>query len=316
MSADALDTKLTIPVSAVMATKDRAHMVRRTVRNIAEQSYLPAELIIIDASSDDSTKRVVEEDLRDVSFKMVYIKAAMPGAATQRMQGVEIASQHTIWFLDDDILLEAECTRRIWDGFFVHENVGAVGSMITNQRYTPPGRLTRFMYRLMHGEKLRTYAGKVIGPAWNLLPEDERGMPDYVPCEWLNTTCTMYKRNRLPNPVFSDHFHGYSLMEDVTLSLLMASSSTLLNARTARIFHDSQPGSHKNSRIRISQMQLVNRHYVMTRILNRSSFKDYMKLVIFEFFGITTSMWDIKNVLFLPSVVIGKIIGIYKIITS
>ena len=316
MSAEFRNTKLSIPVSAVMATKDRSNMVRRTVRNMAEQSCLPVELIIIDASPDDFTKSVVEEDLGDFSFKIVYVKAITPGAATQRMQGVNIATQSIVWFLDDDILMEAECTRRIWDGFFVQENVGAVGSMITNQRYTPPGRLTRFMYKLMHGEKLRTYAGKVIGPAWNLLPEDEKGMPDYVPCEWLNTTCTMYKRNRLPSPIFSDHFQGYSLMEDVTLSLLMARSSALLNARTARIFHDSQPGSHKNNRIINSQMQLVNRHYVMTRILKRSSFKDYMKLVIFELFGIITSMRDIKNMLFLPRVLVGKVIGIYKIITS
>lgn len=306
MPADPRDTKVIIPVSAVMATKDRADMVRRTVRNMAEQSYLPVELIIIDASSDDFTKKVVEEDLHDFSFKIIYGKAITPGAATQRMQGVDMATQSTIWFLDDDILMETECTRRIWEGFHAQKNVGAVGSMITNQRYTHPGRLTRFMYRLMHGEKLSTYAGKVIGPAWNLLPEDAPELPEYVRCEWLNTTCTMYKRTAMPEPAFPEFFKGYSLMEDVTLSVLIGRKHVLFNARKARIYHDSQMGSHKNNIIDLARMELLNRHYVMTKILERQGVINHIKLGIFELFGIVTSLRSLRALKDLPKVIAGK----------
>jgi len=37
-------------------------------------------------------------------------------------------------------------------------------------------------------------------------------------------------------------------------------------------------------------MQLVNRHFVMTRILGRDRFSDYLKLVLFEFFSLASSL--------------------------
>ena len=304
-----------IPVSAIIPTKDRLVVLIRTINNILDQSYCPSELIIIDASDEDHGDEIWKVDLeKKKGVKFIYVKAVEIGAAKQRMQGMLMASHSVIWFLDDDLLLEQECTKRLWEAFSYKDNVGGVNAMIRNQRYTNPGWVTHYMYQLMLGKKLKTYAGKVIGPAWNLLPEDEPDLPDYVFCEWLNTTCTMYKRDALPNPVFPTFFTGYSLMEDVALSLMVAKKYTLLNARTARIFHDSQPGAHKDRLISLSQMELVNRHYVMTEILCQTSFKSYLKLFIFELFGLVSGLrsWDgIKKT---PYLIWGKLTGILKII--
>jgi len=100
--------------------------------------------------------------------------------------------------------------------------IGGVNAMITNQQYHTPGRVSRIMYRLMHGKKSASYAGKCIGPASNLLPQDIDSLPEYQPVEWLNTTCTLYRKEALPQPAFHSHFTGYSLMEDVSLSLTVA----------------------------------------------------------------------------------------------
>ena len=35
-------------------------------------------------------------------------------------------------------------------------------------------------------------------------------------------------------------------------------------------------------------MQLVNRHYVMTKVLGRNRISDYLKLIFFEFFSIAS----------------------------
>ena len=141
-------------------------------------------------------------------------------------------------------------------------------------------------------------------------------MPDYMTCEWLNTTCTLYKKEVLPDPVFPDFFFGYSLMEDVALSIRVAKKHILLNARTALIFHDSQPGDHKDRLINLSQMELVNRHYVMTTILGKNKMMDYVKLFIFELFGILSGFrsWNgIKNI---PLLIWGKVKGIRELISK
>jgi hypothetical protein len=79
-------------------------------------------------------------------------------------------------------------------------------------------------------------------------------------------------------------------MEDVTLSLMVGRRWKLANARTARIYHDSQPGSHKVDPKVIAEMQLVNRHYVMTKVLGRSRFTDYLKLLLFELFSLVSTL--------------------------
>jgi len=142
----------------------------------------------------------------------------------------------------------------------------------------------------MAGKAERSYAGRVLGPAVNLLPEDRDDLPEVVPVEWLNLGCTFYRRQALPDPPFLSHFTDYSLMEDLALSLTAGRCWKLANVRTARIYHDSQPGTHKSDPAQLAEMQLVNRHFVMTRILGRNRFSDYLKLAIFEFFSLASSL--------------------------
>jgi len=145
------------------------------------------------------------------------------------------------------------------------------------------------MFRVMAGRRLCSYAGRVLGPAVNLLPEDRADLPAVVPVDWLNTTCTLYRRAALPSPPFASHFTGYSLMEDVALSLMVGRQWRLANVRGARIRHESQGGAHKNDHAEIHRMGLVNRHYVMTSIMGRCSFGDYVKLGLWQGFGLVGS---------------------------
>lgn len=188
--------------------------------------------------------------------------------------------------------------------------------MITNQKYLPPGRMSRRLFEILSGKKQASFAGQCIGPALNLLPEDRDELPEIVPVEWLNSTCVLYRREALPEPLFPNNFKGYSLMEDVTLSLMVGKKWELCNARTARIYHDSQPGDHKNSQRVLSQMELVNRYFVMTEILERRQFSDYLKLGLLQLFAIAALFGSQGRVQDLPAVVLGKIGGIWEILMS
>jgi glycosyltransferase involved in cell wall biosynthesis len=277
-----------LPLTLVIATRDRTAALRRTLESLAEQSSQPDELRIVDASSDEGTRSLCEESIPKLQSKVLWCRAEVPGAASQRNQGVRLASQATIGFMDDDVLLEPDCFSRLWRALNFDDRMGGVSAMITNQRYQSPGRASRFVFRLMDGRAESSYAGRVLGPAVNLLPEDREDLPEVVPVEWLNTTCTLYRREALPDPPFPEHFQGYSLMEDVTLSLTVGRHWKIANARTARIYHDSQPGSHKGDSKFVAEMQLINRHYVMTKVLGRSRISDYLKLFLFEMFSLAS----------------------------
>jgi glycosyltransferase involved in cell wall biosynthesis len=288
---DAATTRL--PISAVVATRDRPEPLRRYLESLLLQEVTVSELIFVDASSDESSRLVVSAftpAFARVGCQIYWERAIIAGAAAQRNQGVAAASQPIIGFFDDDILLEPCCLSLLWEALSTNPALGGVSAMITNQRYETPGLISRTMFRLMAGKPLPSYAGRVLGPAINLWPEDRADLPKLVPVEWLITGCTLYRREAIPSPPFSSHFVGYSLMEDVWLSVTVGRQWDLVNVRGARIFHDSQPGAHKADPVQNWRMTLVNRYYVMTSALGRTDATDYLKLALWQAFGCASSV--------------------------
>ncbi len=284
-----IPTPVVLPVSVVIPTRHRAEPLRRTFESLARQSAQPAEIVIVDASDDAATQKLCSDGTAGLVSRVGWYRAVRRGAALQRNEGVAAAAHDVIGFFDDDILFEPECVSRLWAALESDPALGGVNATITNQTYSPPGRLTRVLYPLLAGRQLRTYAGHVIGPAVNFLPEDRPHLPDVVPADWLNTTCTLYRRAALPAGPFPDHFTGYSMCEDLTLSLTVGRGWKLANARTARIFHDSQPGDHKRSHAHLAAMELVNRHFVMTRVLGRRGPGDYLRFALWEAFQVAAA---------------------------
>ena len=207
-----IDVVAAAPVSGIVPTRDRADVLARTLKSLCAQSIPLAELIIVDASRDDSTRTVVSTfaaQVQAAGCRVLWEPAKIGGAAAQRNQGVRLATQPVICFFDDDVLFFADCIARLWKALQSDTGLGGVNAMITNQFYQPPRLVSRWMLRVMAGRVQTSYAGLVLGPAINLLPEDRNDLPDIVPVEWLNLGCTLYRREALPDPVFANYFTGY-----------------------------------------------------------------------------------------------------------
>jgi len=304
-----------IPVAAVIATKDRAATLARTLDSLAAQGVLPAEVVAVDGSVGDDSRRVLENWGAKFASQIAvrWQRAEKLGAAIQRNQGIVAVTQPFVLFVDDDILFEPECVSRLWRAMAADPQLGGVNAMITNQQYHPPGRVSRAVFTLLHGRREHSFAGLIIGPAVNLLPEDRSDLPEVVPVEWLNTTCTLYRREALPHPPFDSIFTGYSMMEDVTLSVRVGRTWHLANARTARIFHDSQLGAHKADVSALAAMELVNRHYVMTQVLRRDQWRDFLRLFVWEAFQMAVGAARADSRRKLPALWRGKWQAVKKI---
>jgi glycosyltransferase involved in cell wall biosynthesis len=301
-----------LPMSLVIPTRNRSVVLRRTLESIAAQSAQPAEIIVVDAS-DETDTQTSDSYVPLLPGNIVWLHASVAGAAGQRNQGISACRHSLIGFFDDDILLEPECISRMWKALQSDSQLGGVNAMIINQRYQPPGIASRWLFRTLNGRSEESYAGKLIGPAVNLLPEDRDDLPEVVAVDWLNTTCVLYRGEALPKPAFPSHFFGYSLMEDVALSSMVGRHWKLANARTARIVHDSQPGQDKQDIAVISRMELVNRHYVMTTVLQRRRLSDYAKLALWECFLLLTGAVQTRGGLSFWQLLKGKVFGIYDL---
>ena len=305
-----------LPISTIVATRDRPLPLKNMLESLAQQSVQPQEIIIVDSSNSDRTQEVCETKIDRLETNISYHRATETGAATQRNQGIKYATQDAIWLLDDDMILEPDCLLKMWQALESDRHIGGVNAMITNQKYLSPGKISRTLFRLLNGRVESSYAGKCIGPGLNLLPEDRADLPAVVPVEWLNSGCVLYRRTALPQPMFASLFTGYSLMEDLALSLTVGKQWQLANARTAKVFHDCQPGEYKSDRGVLAEMELVNRHYIMTQVLTRSTLQDYLKLAILQLFGIIASLFYPGGWLNLPKVIWGKIKAIAVIINA
>ncbi|MEP7305888.1 MAG: glycosyltransferase family 2 protein [Acidobacteriota bacterium] len=315
VGTDGLALTKSLPATAVIATCHRAQALSRTLASLLAQDALPAELFVVDASVDGATRLEVEALAAKLSDRCAvrWMLAEASGAAAQRNQGVIVATQPFVWFFDDDIIFEPHCVARLWRAINADPSIGGVNATITNQGYHSPGPISRTLFTLLDGRRRRSFAGRVIGPAVNLLPEDRPDLPDAVPVEWLNTGCTIYRRSALPKPPFDPIFSGYSMMEDLALSLRVGRKWRLVNARTARIVHDSQPSEHKSDVGAMAKMELVNRYYVMTEVLERKRPTDLIKLLLWEAFQLTIALIRADRRQTFPAMWRGKIRALRQI---
>ena len=255
-----------IPVTAVIATRNRPRILKRTIDTLWAQKLVRlTECLIIDASTNNETASLCE----DYGSRLKHRWATKPGAASQRNEGTAIASQAYILYLDDDIIIQPDCLARVWSALQASPEHGGASAMITNEKYQPPGLVSRFIFACLRGSSKGSYAGQCFGPGITQLPSDSPDLPEVVPVQWMNTGFAMYRREALPSPPFDKLFYGASVCEDLALSLRVSKNWALVNARCAEIYHDSQPGEHKASLLSLTRMELINRHYVSTHILER-----------------------------------------------
>lgn len=298
-----------VPLTLIIPTYKRSAVLERTIESISKQDYQPEEIIVVDATEPFVSKATEwKNKCLNLKSEVIYIPAVIKGAAAQRNYGVSFAKNEVLGFSDDDILLEEGCIRNLWIALTEHDECGGVNATMINQTFHELGRISRLFYNFLSPEKFDSYAGRVFGPVIAFYPKLSDSPPDYVTVDWLNSCLVVYKKKALPNPVFDEHFTGYSWGEDLAVSLRVAKNWKLLTVQTARIFHDSQPGDHKDNLKAFSEMDLVNRFYIMKHILNKNTVKDKWYLLLQQLWAGVTS-----NKIIYRDFWIGKISGIRKI---
>lgn len=95
---------MSVEISAVVATRNRAAYLSKALRSLAEQSLDPAscEIIVVDNGSQDETEQVVAAF--STLPNLVYLYEPIPGVSRARNLGWRAARGAYVAFLDDDAL--------------------------------------------------------------------------------------------------------------------------------------------------------------------------------------------------------------------
>jgi GT2 family glycosyltransferase len=245
-------------ISVIIPTRNRPDNLASFLDSLNNQTRLPDELIIIDASDNDDTRNMLRKRSDGLPFDVIYKREA-PGSARQRNIGFRISRGRHLFFFDDDVILETEYLRAVCDTFSKHREgqLGGITGKITNIRQDPSpwDRAFKGIFFLSDfgkGQvKLSGFPSLRIG--------DE---PSYV--EILSGCNMAYPREVFSQFLFDENLTGYSYMEDIDLSFRISREYSLYYQPKARLEHF--PTSYKTYGSReLRKMMIQNHRYLFKK---------------------------------------------------
>ncbi|MBT1074658.1 glycosyltransferase family 2 protein [Geobacter grbiciae] len=91
---------MSIEVSVIIPTYNRANLIEQTITSIINQTLLPKEIIVVDDGSTDNTEEVV----RQLGTRVRYLRIDNSGQCRARNVGVSAATSTWVAFCDSDDL--------------------------------------------------------------------------------------------------------------------------------------------------------------------------------------------------------------------
>jgi glycosyltransferase involved in cell wall biosynthesis len=207
-----------LEVSVIIPTKNRMESLRELLCTLIGQTMLPKEIIIVDDSDGDETKKLVgqkQEGYLGEGIVLRYLRGKKKKSiSAARNIGAANAAGDIILFLDDDVILANNFVSEIVKVYETRSNTKGVQGNITN--YAP-----------LHSAFIRAIDRVLLCfPRLYCEPNKCTAFPFVYPypvtqlieCEWAIGANSSYKKEVLQDFKFDENFRGYSLCEDIDLS--------------------------------------------------------------------------------------------------
>jgi GT2 family glycosyltransferase len=259
-------------VSLVMCTYKRAGSLKGFLGSLGAQTLQPLRLIIVDASPDEETERLVRgwSAGKPLARLMLYFRVTGPlkGLTRQRNFGVRWVDTDLLVFFDDDVVLRPGCLSAMEN---VHRNlngnvVGVGGYM--EGSFQPTNQLwrTRRFLGIVSDLRPGSYQRSGMSVPWSFLPPTE----GVVEGDWLPGGATMWKTSIVREIGFSEAFEGYAQGEDLDFSLRARRKGKLVLAGAARFLHLLDEGGRPTHQ-KMGYMAVYNRYQIQRRGLENRS---------------------------------------------
>lgn len=282
-------------LSLIVCTLGRPLQIRALLQSILQQTSPPAEILIVDASSDSKTEQVVTLERNDTGDEWIkYFRVASQdrGLTRQRNHGIQRAKGEIIVFLDDDTIPEPDYFAELAACFDRHPDALGVGGYIVNEvqwhRASPGHRLSGAVFRAGEWERREDYRWRLrkilklagtLSPGW--MPPSGHGRPigflppdgaDYE-VEFVMGGASAWRRDVFARHQFSEFFEGYGLYEDMDFCIRAAGEGPLFVSTRARLAHHLAETSRPNN-FRYGEMVVRNGWFVWRRRWPQPSLMD------------------------------------------
>jgi GT2 family glycosyltransferase len=217
--------------SIIVCTKDRTNDLSRLIYSLSKQTLLPDELIIIDASKNDNTHKMLKNNQYRKFFDIVY-KKSEANLTKQRNIGVNLVCGKYLFFFDDDIVLERNFVETVYNTFekFEGSRIAGITGKIINIKSSAKS-WDQLFKKLFLLSDIGKGSVKLSGlPSIRI--DNKLSLVESMP-----GGCSAYKENVFRDFKFDENLSGYAYLEDVDFSYRVAQKYKLLYQPEAKLSH-------------------------------------------------------------------------------
>ncbi len=134
----------TLPVSAIIATKERPSELQQTLLSLLHQSRTPDTIVVVDQSFSSSSRLAVEAlfgappDCARTPRLLYVLDPSISGLAAARNRGMTMAPPGIWLFLDDDVQLEPGFVQALCEAYSLNPDISGAAGVITNYKRPAP----------------------------------------------------------------------------------------------------------------------------------------------------------------------------------
>lgn len=280
----------------IICTYRRREAIERLLLSVKDQTLYPDEILVIDASPDDLTKKLFDEQVY-TCLKYFKVGNLESGLTRQRNFGIKHSSPEMdiLCFLDDDIVLEPDYFEKLMESYSQHPDAIGVGGYIrddipwkkVSENYNP--RFEEFQFDgfarpLGERNVLRKRLGLLSDKPPGFMPEFSHGFSTgflppsekVYPVEFFMGGVASYKQKLFSKISFSENFAGYGLYEDMDFCLRASRTGQLYVNTAAKVEHLHDEGGRPDY-YKYGKMVIENGYHVWKLKNPKPSFEASLK---------------------------------------
>jgi len=269
-------------ISVVICSFQRPQDLRNLLESLVQQTLLPQEVVIVDQSTDDRTRKLIQGYACRPSFgidRWTYVHQREKSLVKARNRGIKQATGDIVSFLDDDVVPLKDYLEVVWR-YFQDSSVGGVtGNLVVPQ---PLKGLKWEMRKLLSRIFLiNSFDGRMTPSSFGYPIFEE--VKELREVELFNGYSMNFRRELVEREPSDEWFSGYSFREDVDLSYRISRHSRLVLAPDARFHHNYSPANRPDVR---DLQRMAFRNYLYLFKKHRSETLWYKFLFGYSVFGI------------------------------
>ena len=241
----------------IICTYQRSQAIERLLESVMEQKLYPDEILVIDASPDDLTKKLFGDKVYP-ALKYHKVGKDDSGLTRQRNFGIKHSSpeMEVLCFLDDDIVLEPDYFEKLVESYIKYPRTIGIGGRIkddiawkkvseNNKPRFDEFQFDGYVRPLGQRNVLRKRLSLLSDKPPGIMPEFSHGFStgflppseEIYPVEFFMGGVASYKHELFLEINFSEKFIGYGLYEDLDFCLRASKIGQLYVNTAAKVAH-------------------------------------------------------------------------------